>query len=207
MRVKIDPTETETLIRCGAFDELGPSRPELLWQLELLCKRGDTSPGLDSRHYSMVLPFCANPSDPAFESIPKLPQYKLREKLWSELECLDLTVSSHLLLLYDMDRKGQISAREISKFAGRIVTLAGWLINSKRTRTVKNEFMKFLMLEDTTETFEVTLFPKIYKRFGPLLYDRGPYLVKGRVEREGRCCTVTALWVGRIQNQRKTSIS
>lgn len=73
----------------------------------------------------------------------------------------------------------------------------GWLVTAKRTRTFKNEVMKFLMLEDTTAAFEVTLFPGIYRRFGNLLYDRGPYIVRGRVEREGRCHTVTALWLGR----------
>ena len=99
--------------------------------------------------------------------------------------------------LYNIDGKNITRACEIPRLSGRLVTLVGWLINSKRTRTVKNEFMKFLMLEDATETFEVTLFPKIYRRFGPLLYDRGPYFVKGRVEREGLCCTVTALWLGR----------
>ncbi len=90
------------------------------------------------------------------------------------------------------------NARELMRSAGRIVTLAGWLVTAKQTRTAKNEPMKFMTLEDATASFEVTLFPKIYKRFGPLLYDRGPYIVKGRVEKEGRCLSVTALWVDRI---------
>ena len=63
---------------------------------------------------------------------------------------------------------------------------------------MKNELMKFMTLEDTTATFEVTLFPRVYKRFGHLLHDRGPYIIRGRVEQEGNCHTVTALWVHRL---------
>ncbi|HJL73020.1 MAG TPA: hypothetical protein QGI40_04085, partial [Nitrospinaceae bacterium] len=111
---------------------------------------------------------------------------------------LDLTVSDHLLALYDINSKDVVHARELTRSAGRIVTLAGWLVIAKRARTAKNEPMKFMTLEDTTALFEVTLFPKTYKQFGPLLYDRGPYIVKGRVEKEGRSLSVTALWINRI---------
>jgi DNA polymerase III alpha subunit len=155
-------------------------------------------------------------------AIPPLPQYSLYEKLWAELECLDLTVSSHLLTLYGVGEPDSsdctltlagsvtakkswhrtvlpiVAARHLPRFDGKLVTLAGWLITAKRTRTAKHELMKFMTLEDPTASFEVTLFPKVYRRFGPLLYDRGPYIVRGRVEREGACCTLTALWLDRL---------
>ncbi|MFQ5450295.1 MAG: DNA polymerase III subunit alpha [Nitrospinaceae bacterium] len=199
-RLVISDHETESLIRCGAFDGLGRSRPNLLWQL-IGASPGRNGPRRQGRlgdaHAAAGSMFPASCSG---VRVPILPEYSLREKLLAELECLDLTVSAHLLALYGAGNAGgsPIPAREIERFDGRVVTLVGWLVNSKRTRTVKNEFMKFLMLEDATETFEVTLFPKVYRRFGPLLYDRGPYIVKGRVERDGGCRTVTALWLGRL---------
>ena len=131
-------------------------------------------------------------------ALPEFAEYDCQEKVMAELECLDIAVSDHLLSLYDIERKDLVHAKTIPGNSGRLITLAGWLVNSKRTRTVNNQFMKFLMLEDSTETFEVTLFPRIYKRFGPLLFDRGPYWVRGRVEQEGQCFTVTALWLGRV---------
>ncbi len=189
-RTTTDAHETESLIRCGALDGLGPSRPNLLWRLKIFYG--------DRRHsFSRATGQTAFPKDKRSISLPPLSEYSLQEKLLAELECLDIAVSAHLLSIYNIDGKNVTHASEISRLPGRLVTLVGWLVNSKRTRTVKNEFMKFLMLEDATETFEVTLFPKIYRRFGPLLYDRGPYFVKGRVEQEGQCCTVTALWLGR----------
>ena len=147
-------------------------------------------------------------------------EYSRQEKLWAELECLDLTVAEHLLALYVVEVAGSgltvseaelgtrhtwsrsvlpiIAARDLSQHAGRLVTLVGWMITAKRTRTVKRELMKFMTLEDPTACFEVTLFPKIYRQFGVLIHDRGPYIVRGRVERDGKCCTLTALWISRL---------
>ncbi len=187
-RVILDGRDAESLIRCGALDGLGASRPNLLWALKRRVAARRRRPG--SRGTAGFLP-------PACE-VPRLPEYEAREKRLAELECLDLTVDAHLISLYDLNRDDLLPARDLDQHAGRVVTLAGWLVHSKRTRTVKNEFMKFLMLEDATAPFEVTLFPKVYRRFGPLLVDRGPYLVKGRVEREGDCITLTALWLGRV---------
>ncbi len=50
-------------------------------------------------------------------------------------------------------------------------------------------FMKFLTLEDATDIFEVTLFPKVYKKYGYLLQGRGPYFVSGKVENDGGSVT------------------
>ena len=180
-RTKVSVSETESLIRCGAFNTFGISVAELLWQLKLHHR----SPRLFSQFN---------------QPIPKLPEYTLREKLLAELECLDLTVSNHPLSLYSFNKKftqTAIRGSQLEKFSGKLATLIGWAITYKRTRTAKNELMKFMTLEDTTATFEVTLFPRVYQQFGHLLFDRGPYIVRGRVEEEGNCHTVTALWIGR----------
>ena len=198
-RTDIHEPGAVALIRCGALDGFESSRPEMLWALKVFLKSGDM-PGHARRKYCLALTprqkIILQP-EPLRVSF-KLTEYDLREKLLAELEHLDLTVSDHLLALYDINGKDMANARELMRSAGRIVTLAGWLVTAKQTRTAKNEPMKFMTLEDATASFEVTLFPKIYKRFGPLLYDRGPYIVKGRVEKEGRCLSVTALWVDRM---------
>ena len=180
-RIDITEPEAEALIRCGALDGLDSSRPEMLWILKIFSKQKNS-------------PLLASPL--------KIKEYTLREKLQAGLEHRNLTVSDHLLTLYDIDNTNIVSASELSRFAGRIVTLSGWLVTTKQTLTVKNELMKFLTLDDATDLFEVTLFPKIYQRFGSLFYDHGPYIVKGRVKKEGRSISVTALWANRIENQK-----
>ncbi len=201
-RVEINECEVETLIRCGALDGFGSSRPELLWRLKLAARHNlSTSTGktiADIKSIGLWSGVANRFGEECVAPLAKLADYGADEKLIADLECLDLTVSDHLLALYDVECKNRIDAHEMERFAGRMVTLAGWLVSSKRTRTVKNEFMKFLMLEDRTATFEVTLFPKVYRQFGLLLRDCGPYIVRGRVEQDGLCYTVTAHWLGRM---------
>lgn len=181
-RTNISVAETESLIHCGAFGTIGEPRTKLLWQLKLH-RRGKRD------LFSQCAP-----------QIPKLPEYSLHEKLLAEIECLDLTVSHHPLRLYSFPNKlakTAICGDQLEKFSGKLTTLIGWAITYKRTRTAKNELMKFMTLEDTTATFEITLFPRVYKQFGHLLHDRGPYIVRGRIEQRDN--TVTALWIGRLQ--------
>ena len=185
-RIDIDEPEAETLIRCGALDGFDSSRPEMLWVLKIFIKHGKTCPIL--------------PTPPL-----KIREYTLREKLLAELEHLNLTVSDHPLALYDINSKNIVLAKELPRFAGRVVTLVGWLVTTKQALTAKNKLMKFMTLEDTTALFEVTLFPKTYKQFSLLLYDRGPYIVKGRVDKEGRCLSITALWINRLKEKRTTN--
>ncbi len=184
-RTKVSIVETGSLIRCGAFDVFKTNSTELLWQLKLHHQRPRNKPSLFSQ------------SSPP---IPQLPEYTLHEKLLAELECLDITVSDHPLRLYSFHNnklaRNTIYGNQLKEFSGKLVTLIGWSTAYKRTRTGKNELMKFMTLEDTTATFEVTLFPRVYKQFGHLLHDRGPYIIRGRVEREDN--SVTALWVGRL---------
>jgi len=47
---------------------------------------------------------------------------------------------------------------------------------------------------------EVTLFPKTYRRFGARFRSYGPYLVRGRVERNHRALGITVENVERMQN-------
>jgi DNA polymerase III alpha subunit len=184
-RTKVSVVETGSLIRCGAFDVFKTNSTELLWQLKLHHQRPRNKPSLFSQF-----------SPP----IPQLPEYTLHEKLLAELDCLDITVSDHPLRLYSFHNnklaRTTICGNQLKEFSGKLVTLIGWSTAYKRTRTGKNELMKFMTLEDTTATFEVTLFPRVYKQFGHLLHDRGPYIIRGRVEREDN--SVTALWVGRL---------
>lgn len=192
-RVEIHDSEVETLVYCGAFDGMRKTRLELMWEF-LRLRKAKRKPTKDH-----TVLFSELDLDPFTNILPwHGKDYTPREKLWAELECLDLTVSDHILRLYDTDCRKVIPAKDLHRYSGKFVTLVGWVIACKRTRTVKNELMKFLTLEDKTATFEVTVFPGVYRRFGHILQDRGPYIVKGSVEKDGRCCTVTAQWLGRL---------
>ncbi len=208
-RTPTNAGEVESLIRCGAFDSFSSSRPELLWRLELFEKDKTASP-VQSNRQPPLFDFKLNA--PCAVQIPQCSEYDLNEKTWAELECLDVAVSSHPTALYDIDFRKEnednlrkickgslpVPAKNLKRFANRVVTLVGWAIHHKRARTAKNETMKFMTLEDPTASFEVTFFPNTYRKYGEILHDRGPYIIKGKVERTGSLCSVIGLWASRI---------
>jgi DNA polymerase III alpha subunit len=137
---------------------------------------------------------------PMFPASPlKLKEYSFRDKLLAELEHLNLTVSGHFLTLFKSP--GEVTqAIKLPHFIGCLVTLTGWIVTTKQTLTQSNRPMKFMTLEDSTALFDTILLPIVYKQFGPLLYDRGPYIIKGRVKKEGRSISITVSWLSRLHS-------
>ena len=80
------------------------------------------------------------------------------------------------------------------------MTLTGWVVTTKQTLTQSNRPMKFMTLEDSTALFDAILLPIVYKQYGTLLYDRGPYIIKGRVKKEGRLISVIVSWINRLNS-------
>ncbi len=192
-RTRLAQPETESLIHCGALDNLGPSRPAMLWET-LSWHRAHNS-SVNPEQWILPLDSVRTPCD--------LPELEADERLLAEIETLELSSTAHPMTLFGVGPetwpRGVLKARNLPGHRGKIVTMMGQLITYKRTRTGKGELMKFLTLEDPTGTFEVTLFPKAYKRFGHLLGSKGPFIVKGRVEDDSGVRTITALWLGRYE--------
>ena len=91
---------------------------------------------------------------------------------------------------------GFTQAKDMAQAKRSLVTMLGIIVTYKNIRTAKGELMKFISLEDPTGIFEVTLFPKIYQQFGHILTDKGPFIVKGKIEDNSGNRTLTALWLG-----------
>ncbi|HUU27962.1 MAG TPA: DNA polymerase III subunit alpha [archaeon] len=184
-RVNVSYMEMQTLIRCGVFDCLELTRPELLWRLEFLFRRGQGNNGkYRSGEPSMLFP--DTKLNPDRQVIPRLPEYSRSELLRLEHEIFGFTVSEHPLALHGqaLTGRGLISSREIPAHEGRRVRLAGRPIAHKRIMTPRNGAMMFLSLDDLVGTFEVVIFPGCYRRFGAVALGSGPFLVTGRVAGE-----------------------
>jgi DNA polymerase III alpha subunit len=119
---------------------------------------------------------------------------ELVRRVAEEIELLGYGVSAHPLeLLPDAVWRGTVAACDMRRYVGRRVTMIGWLIAAKLLRTHKTrEFMKFLSLEDLTDTFEVTLFPRAYSRFAPLTLSPGPFRIRGKIEDEQGAVSLVA---------------
>jgi DNA polymerase III alpha subunit len=147
--------------------------------------------------------------------LPCFPDWTLKERMLEEMEVLDICVSAPPLRLYDIDFRGKacqnyyghriIPANSLADYVGRVVTVVGIVVSYSSPTTKHGDRMKFLTLDDSTTLYNATFWPKTYKRFGSILYNIGPFIIKGLVTQEFATSppTVEALWVARLDSLKK----
>jgi len=168
-------SDLSILIKCGAFDSFELTRPELLLRLKLLFKdtnqdfEVDMFPDAKTRLASLV---------------PRIPDYLLEEKCQIEHDYFGFMISKHPLEFFSkqINQPSIVKARDMHLNIGKNIKMIGWWVSEKRIKTKSGKFMKFLSLEDLTDTFEVVIFPAVYEKYAYLFHQPGPYLVEGKIE-------------------------
>ena len=190
-QVQPDDTEARSLIHAGAFGTLHPkeNRAELLW--ELACWQKTRSIQLKKTDLFGIGQDTDKPSLPPESELKRLRQ---------EFAVLGFLCDRHPMTLYadQLKGKGIVNARDLSRFVGRQVKVAGLLITGKVVRTKHGDPMEFLTFEDETGLIEATFFPKTYHRFCSMLDKCRPFILHGKVEADFGAITLTAKQVSAI---------
>jgi DNA-directed DNA polymerase III PolC len=200
-RVPVERDEIESLIKCGALDEMNDeactmTRPELLWRWNMLRAAGKgAQPGAPRLRsgQGLVLPekterlFAeASATDAIGVALAEMqmPEYTLEQKLRYEREILEICVSGHPLDF--LPRNGEAWSDELPGLRGKRVTLCGWVVTYRHVGTKHYRNMMFVTLEDQRGVYEVVLFPDAYDRYGGLVFETRLMRVTGRVEQDGQ---------------------
>jgi DNA polymerase III alpha subunit len=166
-RVQPREGEVNNLIKCGALRSLHPNEPYLLLQHRLFFR---------NKHNR-------NLTNSLLHGVDLIP-YNLYQRLLYEMEILNFTVTDHPLSLFDdkIDWSNITPSHQIETNKGKEIKFAGWLVTSRRVKSQKEEYMKFLTLEDRYGLCEAIMFPKVYNKYGHLVKGYGPYLITGSVQ-------------------------
>jgi DNA polymerase III alpha subunit len=190
-RVPVERDEIESLIKCGAFDEMndeacGRTRPEMLWRWNLLqADRGAHARASVSMGVGQAfLPVVFSAEEKNEQTRMSVPQYTLEQKLRYEREILEICVSGHPLDF--LPRNGEAWSDELPGLRGKRVTLCGWVVTYRHVGTKNYRNMMFVTLEDQRGVYEVVLFPDAYDRYGGLVFETRTMRVTGRVEQDGQ---------------------
>ena len=172
----------ESLIKCGALDSLmpeGTSRSVLLTSIETLLayhREATATAPQDSLFGALTAP--AELKLPAGETT------SLTDKLAWEKELLGIYVSGHPLDAHSAKRaKAGISIKKIKDDPRQAlpVILPVLITASRPLLTKGGEKMAFVTLEDTSESIESVVFPKLYKEHAALIEPGTCLLIKGKV--------------------------
>ena len=190
---KFNRRAVESLIRCGAFDNMGANRKQMLNALPVILTNIEEK--YRRTMYGQVGLFDLNDDFSDSFEMPNVEEYSKSELLQMEKEMTGLYLSGHPMDRYDgyVKRAGCVRTYDVLEAGnemsavkdGSVVTLCGSItrISVKQTRS-NNMNMAFVTLEDLYGTVEIVLFPKVFAQCSMLITQGNVIAVKGTVSIE-----------------------
>ncbi len=179
-RARPSTDEAESLIKCGALDCLGRTRPQLLWLHKIYgekrLKQIDNCPMLDG----LSIP------EPELAFHPDLPDFDIDQRLKAEAEILEMAVACHPIerIAISNPAVGGVKSIDLPRLENKRLKIVGLVADRKRIKTNNGRNMVFLTMEDEFDMFEVTLFPNVYQRVGERIFRKPILDIEGTVQRD-----------------------
>jgi len=173
----------ESLVKCGAFDNLGIFRSQGMSVLDAAMdhaasKQRDQERGQNSL-FDRMGPQAMTPA------VPKISEWPEPQRLKMEREAIGFYITGHPL--YDFQEAlgslATVDSQSIREAADESeVSIAGMVSSIKEIITKKGNRMAFITLEDLKGHLEVVVFADVYAVTSNLLKMDEPLLVKGQVD-------------------------
>ena len=189
---KVNRRALETLIYCGAFDNVNPNRRQLINDLDIVIawaqqKHKERESG-QMNLFDLVNSSIETDTSEAFEQAPSTPlveDYPLQEKLKLEKEYIGFYISDHPLKAIQQAAQilSPINLSELSEQKSKQKVSAVVMLNAvKKIITQKGDSMAFLQIEDITGEAEGTVFPSVFEKLEPILQENNRLIVWGKAQ-------------------------
>lgn len=181
----------ESLIKSGAFDNMGLNRRQMLTIMKSVLEDLDYEKrrGMNGQ---MSL-FGSDDSESAssgYIKTPEIEEFPLMELLKMERDMTGFFLSGHPVSEYEWyaqkiraHRIGDIINKDSNMNIkdGDKVRLVCIVSKYKTQITKSNQMMAFITVEDRSGIMEIVVFPKVLQQFGPLLYEGSVVMLDGTV--------------------------
>jgi len=169
-RVALKPAQLDLLIRIGAFRFTGQRKVELFWEKHKALNPDERKAGGTGTLFGETDVF----------QLPTL-QEGAFDQAFDEIELLGFPLRSPFDFLADTALKqgDGLAARDLPQYTGRPVTLLGYYVCRKDTRTIKGELMQFgTWIDRAGYFFDTVHFPDAIRR-APF-QGKGIYRIRGK---------------------------
>ncbi len=181
---KVNRRVVEALIRCGALDELGPSRASLMATLTRALKFAeqqarDASAGQNDMFGGVVV---EGNGERSFADVPEWPE---EERLAGEKETLGLYLSGHPVRRFEAELS-RLTGRRIAELKGESAEscLVAGLLVRMRTINTRNGRMAVLTLDDNTARMEAVVYADLYQKHRDVLVNDKVLVLEGTLNRD-----------------------
>ena len=188
----------ESLIKCGAFDEISTNRASLMMGYEKLLDSVTTDrkkniKGQISLFDGLQMGGESIEVEQEVSAMPNIQEFEERERLALEKEVLGMYVSGHPLAQYENELKnntsidnGKINAlkEDVQAYLSldeKEVIIGGMIVSKRIQTTKRNDIMAFIEIEDLYGTIEVIVFPQVLREYNHILNEDNIVYIKGRL--------------------------
>jgi len=184
---KLNKRVLEGLIRCGAMDELGPSRAVMKASISDALKAADQS--AHNQNAGMFDLFGNDDQEQSrdpFEENMQVRNWTDKERLNGELETLGLYLTGHPIDEYESELKNFISKKisEVAPARGSVQKIAGLIVEQRVMKTKKGDNLCFVTLDDRSARIEVTLFGDVYEQFRDIIKKDTVVIMEGEISND-----------------------
>jgi error-prone DNA polymerase len=180
-RTRLPRPMVEHLIECGAFESIEPSRRRAFWQLEEYYRSGGGVPKASRGEPQLALDLPAMAST----ATPDLPADTLEERAAGQLGLMGMSLKCHPLHFYreTLRRERVTMSSDLPTLpTGSVIRVAGIVIARQRPPTRSGQTVIFITLEDEAGLMEVTVFPRVYERFGDVIFSHNALIIEGELQ-------------------------
>lgn len=187
-RTKVDRPIIENLINCGAFDSFGKQRGKLLWLLSEGMSKPRKSDPTPVTQGTMTLLQTVD-SDDQLDNLPDLPELTPHERLRMDYEILGLSPMCHPMVFYreKLEKARVIRSSDLETLPNNsIIKAAGVVVVCMRPPTRSGTIVVFITLEDEEGLIDAVVFPKVYEKFGKIIFNNPALIMEGKLQRMGK---------------------
>jgi len=184
-RVSISMEQIAILIKINAFRFTGINKRELLWEAHMKINK------ITFDEHRMTL----FKTERISYSTPKLSASSL-EDAFDEIELLGYPLCNPFDILKERVTS-QLQAKDLARYVGKIASIVGYSVTTKRTVTSGGKAMYFGNFLDHDGHFIDTVhFPPIAKKYP--FRGKGIYHIKGKVMEEFDCISIEVIFMERL---------
>ncbi len=207
----INSRSLESLIKCGALDELGANRRQMLSIAKLVMDDLDYEKRRNMDGQLSLFEADTQATSGSDIQLPNLEEFSLVELLAMEKDMAGMYLSGHPISEYEWyadrikaDRIGDIISDDSHRniFDGDKVRLVCIVSKFRSQITKSNQMMAFVTVEDRSGSLELIVFPKTLSQFGGMLYEGAVVSVSGTISlREDEDAKILVNLVERIPDK------
>ena len=204
----------ESLIKCGALDNLGANRRQMLSVSKQVLEDIEYEKRRNMDGQMSLFETDSSAGESATFKMPPLDEFSLTDLLSMERDMAGMYLSGHPIAEYEWyaekvkaDRIGDILTGEGSRaYADSQKVQIVAVVSKFRTQLTKqNQMMAFMTVEDRSGAVELIVFPKVLDDYSPLFYVGSVISVSGTLSmREDEDAKILVNSAERVEKHEKT---